>query len=386
MYPFGQSRSESFGPHPAVPAEPAPSAACTGTSSNAASTDNAPTFAFMVSLLSLEDRSCAALLDDRWTPAVPSLHVPRVQRARPRRGHPRRPAADARRPAQQALLALLLVRANEVVPGSRLIDEIWGDDPPPTAQNILQGYVSDLRKVLGRGAIETRGRGYAVRVDTHRLDLHRFQALVGRAAREEPTSAASTLHEALALWRGQRSPTCPTSLRGSVRRAARRAAAGRARAPHRRRSPVRPAPEVVGELEQLIAAAPVARAAARQRMLALYARGARRRRSRSCPPGSACSPRRSASSPSRRCTRLETAILRQERDSPARLAWCARRRPAPERRAVLGASCPRVAGRRSRVAGRGRLVSESPPRSWCSWRSVRRWRRTSRPRPGACAD
>ena len=64
---------------------------------------------------------------------------------------------------QRALLALLLAHANEVVPLDRLIDGLWGEAPPDTAANVLQSYVSQLRKALGRDAIETRspGTGFA---------------------------------------------------------------------------------------------------------------------------------------------------------------------------------------------------------------------------------
>ena len=65
---------------------------------------------------------------------------------------------------QRAVLAVLLTHAGEVVSGDRLIDELWGDDPPETAANVLQGYVSHLRKALGRDAIATRDPGYVVEV------------------------------------------------------------------------------------------------------------------------------------------------------------------------------------------------------------------------------
>jgi DNA-binding SARP family transcriptional activator len=64
-------------------------------------------------------------------------------------------------PRQRALLGLLVVQANEVLPVASLIDALWPAAPPETAANIIQGYVSDLRKSLGRDAIVTRGRGYA---------------------------------------------------------------------------------------------------------------------------------------------------------------------------------------------------------------------------------
>lgn len=67
-------------------------------------------------------------------------------------------------PRHRALLALLLAQANTVVPVHRLIDEIWGDAPPASAANLVQGAVSHLRKVLGKDSIVTRGHGYAVQV------------------------------------------------------------------------------------------------------------------------------------------------------------------------------------------------------------------------------
>jgi DNA-binding SARP family transcriptional activator len=107
---------------------------------------------------------------------------------------------------QRAVLAILLTHANEVVSADRLIDELWGDSPPGTAANVLQGYVSHLRKALGPGAIATRAPGYAIELEPGQLDLHRFEALVeegGRAlSAQEPEQAAELLHEALGLWRG----------------------------------------------------------------------------------------------------------------------------------------------------------------------------------------
>ena len=107
---------------------------------------------------------------------------------------------------QRAVLAVLLTHAGEVVSGDRLIDELWGDDPPETAANVLQGYVSHLRKALGRDAIATRDPGYVVEVEPGQLDLHRFEALVEEGRRAfaggDPERAATLLREGLALWRG----------------------------------------------------------------------------------------------------------------------------------------------------------------------------------------
>jgi DNA-binding SARP family transcriptional activator len=109
-------------------------------------------------------------------------------------------------PRQRALLALLLVHANEVVPVARLVDEVWAEEPPVTAGNVLQTYVSQLRKVLGRDVIVTRGRGYVAAVAEGALDLRVFErrASAGARALDEGRFgvAAMEFRGALALWRG----------------------------------------------------------------------------------------------------------------------------------------------------------------------------------------
>jgi YVTN family beta-propeller protein len=97
-----------------------------------------------------------------------------------------------RRGKEQALLAYLLLHANEVVPSGRLIDALWDERPPPTASKILQNAVSHLRKELGDGRLLTRDPGYLLRVEEGELDLQRFEQLA-REGRGE---------EALTLWRG----------------------------------------------------------------------------------------------------------------------------------------------------------------------------------------
>src|SRR5690348_7663840 len=82
---------------------------------------------------------------------------------------------------QRGLLALLLVRANEVVSRDALIDGLWGDDPPPTARRSLESYVSRLRSVLGAERLERLEPGYRVRVDPGELDVDRFEKLLAGA-------------------------------------------------------------------------------------------------------------------------------------------------------------------------------------------------------------
>jgi len=104
---------------------------------------------------------------------------------------------------QRTLLALLLTRANEVVSADRLIDALWGGQPPRTAANALQYHVSQLRKALApHEAIVTQEPGYVIRVGPDELDLLRFEMLVEEAQHAPPELAAQRLREALGLWRG----------------------------------------------------------------------------------------------------------------------------------------------------------------------------------------
>lgn len=107
---------------------------------------------------------------------------------------------------QRTVLALLLLRANKVVPTDRLIDELWGDEPPDSSRKSLQVYVSRLRKALGDGLIKAVSPGYVLSVVPEEIDAGRFEHLAAegrRLLRHDPEQAGRLLHEALALWRGQ---------------------------------------------------------------------------------------------------------------------------------------------------------------------------------------
>jgi predicted ATPase/DNA-binding SARP family transcriptional activator len=117
-------------------------------------------------------------------------------------------------PKQRALLALLLLRANEVVPRDELVEELWAGEPPSTAVNALQGYIKDLRRAFGAVEAEgfgadrlvTRAPGYLLRVEPAERDLDVFERLASEARRDlrdgSPAFAASKLRDALDLWRG----------------------------------------------------------------------------------------------------------------------------------------------------------------------------------------
>src|SRR4051812_45730922 len=118
-----------------------------------------------------------------------------------------------RSPKQRALLTLLLLRANEVVASERLIEDLWPEKPPGSSANLLQVYVSQLRKLLSpererdeSGPLVTQSPGYVLRVDRDRIDAVRFERLVGEAMQTrsagDAAGALATLDDALALWRG----------------------------------------------------------------------------------------------------------------------------------------------------------------------------------------
>jgi DNA-binding SARP family transcriptional activator/basic membrane lipoprotein Med (substrate-binding protein (PBP1-ABC) superfamily) len=107
-------------------------------------------------------------------------------------------------PRQQVVLALLLASPNSVVSTDALVDGLWGDSPPSAARHTVQGYVSELRKLLGP-VIEREGTGYVARVDRSSLDSLEFAALVSEGRTElaeHPDVAAETLRTGLRLWRG----------------------------------------------------------------------------------------------------------------------------------------------------------------------------------------
>ena len=113
-------------------------------------------------------------------------------------------------PKQRALLALLLLNANEVVSRDQLIEALWGESAPPTAPHAIEVYVSRLRKAFAPGAaaprLETRAPGYVLELEPGQLDVERFERLRtegGRALEDgELEVAAAKLRDALSLWRG----------------------------------------------------------------------------------------------------------------------------------------------------------------------------------------
>lgn len=114
----------------------------------------------------------------------------------------------------RAVLAVLLLQPGRVVSLDRLIDQLWGDEPPAAATGALQVYVSNLRRALEPdrpkrtppAVLVTQPPGYALRIDPQAVDAVRFETLLttGRSqfASGDGAAASQSLRDGLALWRG----------------------------------------------------------------------------------------------------------------------------------------------------------------------------------------
>ncbi|GLY47662.1 tetratricopeptide repeat protein [Lentzea sp. NBRC 102530] len=113
---------------------------------------------------------------------------------------------------RRAVLGLLALAGGRVVPRADLIDALWGDDPPPSATNVIQTHVKHLRRLFDPDrhryarstSIPFAGDGYALRLPDDEVDVGRFRALVAAAARTSAAEeVAGLLGTALGLWQGR---------------------------------------------------------------------------------------------------------------------------------------------------------------------------------------
>jgi DNA-binding SARP family transcriptional activator len=188
-------------------------------------------------------------------------------------------------PKPRTLLAVLLLRAGEVVSADELIEELWGESPARSARHLLHVYVSGLRRALegdaqdgSHGLLVSRAPGYVLAIDAEGIDARRFERLLHEGRRllvgEDPAGAADTLREALALWRGSALAdfTYQPFAQAEIARLEElrlvaleeRIEAELERGRHR---------ELVGELELLVARHPLRERPRGQLMLALYRSG-----------------------------------------------------------------------------------------------------------------
>jgi YVTN family beta-propeller protein len=175
---------------------------------------------------------------------------------------------------QRALLGILLLHPNETVSTSRLVDALWGERPPATAEKLVQGYVHAVRKQLGDGAVLTRSPGYALVLDDRSLDLAEFERLLESARTAPLPQAVAVRGRALALWRG--GALAGVELEGQARHEVARLDELRLSTQIEQldaRLGLGQHSEIVGELETLVAAHPYQERLQAQLMLALYRSG-----------------------------------------------------------------------------------------------------------------
>jgi DNA-binding SARP family transcriptional activator len=107
---------------------------------------------------------------------------------------------------RRALLALLILNANETVSTDRLVEELWGEHAPASAQKVVQNHVSQLRRALDDGLLVTHGSGYGLELAPGQLDVDRFEELLEQGRRAiasgDAPRASQLLREALSVWRG----------------------------------------------------------------------------------------------------------------------------------------------------------------------------------------
>jgi hypothetical protein len=125
---------------------------------------------------------------------------------------------------QRALLAILLLNANRTVSREQLIDSLWGETVPESAQKMVQIQVSQLRKALPEPRLQTRRPGYLLEVGEGELDLARFERAVPTLAARSPRAirrtqpsgwAGRSRSGAAPRWPSSRSPSPGMSAPGS---------------------------------------------------------------------------------------------------------------------------------------------------------------------------
>jgi DNA-binding SARP family transcriptional activator len=179
-----------------------------------------------------------------------------------------------RRQKQRALLALLVLEVGRIVSTDRLLDELWGEEPPRTAKGSLHNSVSQLRRALGADVLLTRAPGYVLDVDRSSVDLVRFERLVEEARGSDDLGRAAKLREALAMWRGP--PLAELAFEQFAQAAIQQLEEQRLATLEDRIDAdlaLGREAEVIGELERLAADNPLRERVRAQLMLALYRRG-----------------------------------------------------------------------------------------------------------------
>lgn len=231
-------------------------------------------------------------------------------------------------PKQRAVLAILLLNANQTVPLRQLVDQLWGAAPPPTAIIMLQAYVSKLRRLLDGAPSDGGGRrpmlvtdrpGYRLVVEPEQVDLCQFEQLAGEGRealdQNHPEQAAYLLSKALKLWRGPAlSDVSSEFVHQTV--AARLLEARLAALEDRIEADLRCGRhhQMVGELRELTAANPLRERLHGQLMVALYRCGRQAEALEAYQRASRLLADELGADPGVELQRLHVAILRHELD------------------------------------------------------------------------
>ncbi|HEU5477642.1 MAG TPA: BTAD domain-containing putative transcriptional regulator [Gaiellaceae bacterium] len=251
----------------------------------------------------------------------------------------------------RALLALLLLNANTVVSRDRLVDALWGADPPRSAVSSLQVYVHGLRRALGAERIERHGTGYRLPLDPAELDLSRFERLVEQSAAAlgagRAADAAEDLRRALTLWIG--APLADLAGEPLHETEAAQLEERRLRALellHDAELALGRHDELVPELERLIAAEPYRERFREQHALALYRAGRQADALAACRAARELLVEELGVDPGPELQELERRILRQDpalaapdAPAPALLRLPTPPTPLVGRRLEVGAIC-----------------------------------------------
>jgi DNA-binding SARP family transcriptional activator/basic membrane lipoprotein Med (substrate-binding protein (PBP1-ABC) superfamily) len=243
---------------------------------------------------------------------------------------------------QRAVLAILLLRAGEIVSVERLVDDVWGDSPPPSAAHSLEAYVSRLRQLFGRNelTVARRGTGYRLELGHATLDARAFERLADdaflAAAAGEHERVADLAAEALSLWRGP--ALADVALASPGRADAERLEELRLRLLEQRfdaELALGRHEGVVGELQMLAAQNPYRERLVGQLMLALYRSGRQADALEAYERTRAALDRDLGLQPSEELRALSGRIVRQEPElrRPLAPAVPRPRRPKVERRA-----------------------------------------------------
>jgi predicted ATPase/DNA-binding SARP family transcriptional activator len=248
-------------------------------------------------------------------------------------------------PRVRALLALLLLDAGRVVSAERLVDGLYGDNPPGDAANALQSQVSRLRRGLAdRAPVELHPAGYRLAADPDDVDAHRFQRLADEGRRAlsagDPARARVLLQEALGLWRGPALADVPSAAAQAARLEELRVAAAEDAAE---------AALALGEydatvagLRQLVAAHPLRERSRALLMRALYGGGRQAEALAAYEDARRTLADELGADPSAELAEVHLAILRSE--------------PAPVRTVTLPAQLTSFVGREDELAQVGKAL------------------------------